>query len=639
MADERLDYTNIDQPYNSLMEKINGDMTAIKNGTGILGQSYFNIGTSVGNISDASQLSVDNELDQITSPSQIRGGTVSNGSFNNIWLTNWMKSTNYQAKARGFYIDGTRGYIECVNIYAKGGIIVGSIDIPDTTSANSFHTTSGGNSWWGASLAAGYAAAPAYILSTGVARFEDVFIGAVGRTGDALAGAINSTSQLVGDIYNGKLDTSSAVPQILMGFEFNSTNWAGAVKTGNLVWNASTGAYISGSGVAIYKGGILGAKQGIGVTFTITTAGDATFVGTVTASAGAIGGWLIGATQLSASTGEVGMSSAGSGATDIRFWAGGLNPAASPFRVQANGIVYCSNISVAGSSTYTGQTISDAYIGNLTCAKITSGTFTVGGTNQPSAITILASTMGNAKLTFENGSRIWEDSSARIGINSIGSPMYVYVNSTERIVIPSSGQTTIRDGVYSDGNFNVSYAVDHAARFAGIEVFFGQTGYDNMKIWATLDDMRYYTTANHEFYQGTTIKAIIDSNIWTAGDLMAAGSKPFVIDHPTDPTKLLKYYSHEGNEVLLRVRGRIKLVNGEAVVDLPVTWTLVTEVGTNQVIATSNEECEGVYAVVLNDTSIKLKELHSGGSNAEVSWECTAVRKGYLNAKNIEDKI
>jgi hypothetical protein len=119
---------------------------------------------------------------------------------------------------------------------------------------------------------------------------------------------------------------------------------------------------------------------------------------------------------------------------------------------------------------------------------------------------------------------------------------------------------------------------------------------------------------------------------------MAGGSKPFVIDHPTDSTKLLKYYAHEGNEVLLRTRGKATLVNGEVTVGLPETWTLVTESGTNKVSATPNDECKGVYAVVLSDTSIKIKELGSGASNIDVTWECTAVRKGYLAAKNIEDK-
>lgn len=56
-------------------------------------------------------------------------------------------------------------------------VSVDSLNIPDTTTANSFHVDTSGNVWWGANVADGYANANAYILSTGEAVFKNVSIG------------------------------------------------------------------------------------------------------------------------------------------------------------------------------------------------------------------------------------------------------------------------------------------------------------------------------------------------------------------------------------------------------------------------------------------------------------------------------
>jgi len=99
--------------------------------------------------------------------------------------------------------------------------------------------------------------------------------------------------------------------------------------------------------------------------------------------------------------------------------------------------------------------ITNAKISNISADKLTAGTFYVGYSGRPVAMYIAHGSSGDAKFWFEGGSRMWSDSSNRIGINSLGSPMYIYVDSSERIVIPSGGQVTMRGGVYCDGNLNV----------------------------------------------------------------------------------------------------------------------------------------------------------------------------------------
>lgn len=78
-----------------------------------------------------------------------------------------------------FSLGGASSYVKWdgSTLSVVGGVSISQLDIPNTTSANSFHTDTNGNSWWGTNLATGYATAPAYILNTGAAIFQNVAIG------------------------------------------------------------------------------------------------------------------------------------------------------------------------------------------------------------------------------------------------------------------------------------------------------------------------------------------------------------------------------------------------------------------------------------------------------------------------------
>lgn len=116
------------------------------------------------------------------------------------------------------------------------------------------------------------------------------FVGTISSksTDDIVAafGTGTNAQKIITDLVNARIDTSSK--NILSDFNFGSTNYAGAVKAGDITWNTTTGAITGGSGIAIYRNGIVGAKNG-SATFTITTAGDATFAGTLSAAAGTLG--------------------------------------------------------------------------------------------------------------------------------------------------------------------------------------------------------------------------------------------------------------------------------------------------------------------------------------------------------------
>lgn len=97
-----------------------------------------------------------------------------------------IQSTNFQTGVAGWHLDpdgnleanngNFRGDITGATGTFSGTVTVGSLNIPDSVTASSVHVDSSGNTWWGANVASGYAAAVAYILATGQALFTTVTI-------------------------------------------------------------------------------------------------------------------------------------------------------------------------------------------------------------------------------------------------------------------------------------------------------------------------------------------------------------------------------------------------------------------------------------------------------------------------------
>ena len=195
-------------------------------------------------------------------------------ALDNIVLDTFIRSTNYSPKTQGFYIDGRNGSMECMKLYVGGGGIVGgSLDVPDITSNNSFHVDALGNTWWGSNVLSGISGSKAAITSAGAATFKNITIDG---SGSGYASFISDT-----------LDTSSK--KILSDFDFGDIDYAGAVKAGDITWDTVTGAITGGSGIAVYRNGIVGSNNGI-ETFSIdATTGAATFAGTLMAPNGTLG--------------------------------------------------------------------------------------------------------------------------------------------------------------------------------------------------------------------------------------------------------------------------------------------------------------------------------------------------------------
>ncbi|MBI2069559.1 MAG: hypothetical protein HYT79_03075 [Elusimicrobia bacterium] len=124
----------------------------------------------------------------------------------------------------------------------------------------------------------------------------------------------------------------------------------------------------------------------------------------------------------------------------------------------------------------------------------------------------------------------------------------------------------------------------------------------------------------------------------TTGDITASGTKSFIQKHPNDPNKQILYYTLEGSESGTYYRGTGQLVNGEATIELPDHFGMVTSQSalmTAQV--TPLENCQGLYIVEKSPIRIVVKEIGGGTSSARFDYLVQGVRIGYENVPVIRD--
>lgn len=120
---------------------------------------------------------------------------------------------------------------------------------------------------------------------------------------------------------------------------------------------------------------------------------------------------------------------------------------------------------------------------------------------------------------------------------------------------------------------------------------------------------------------------------------MKTGTVSFIQDHPTDSTKQIVYISLEGPEAGTYIRGQGQLINGEAEIRLPDHFSLVTEPNSRLTAqVTPIDESNGLKAVYLSNSAIKVKELNNGQSNARFYYFVNGIRKGYVDFNPVQTK-
>jgi hypothetical protein len=225
---------------------------------------------------------------------KIESLNVSKLRAGSLRVDSYIQSTGFVSGTTGWKITGA-GDIEAASLTLTGGTIkYQKTGFTDATHAGYYIGSEG--IYFGA---ASDASKLKYTIADGT--FD--FIGTISsRSTVTIASTIDASGNILTDITNARLNSSAKT--ILSDFNFGSTDYAGAVKAGDITWNTTTGAITGGSGIAIYRGGIVGAAAGV-ATFTIDAAtGSASFLGSISSGSTITGSTVTGGTIQTATSGQ-----------------------------------------------------------------------------------------------------------------------------------------------------------------------------------------------------------------------------------------------------------------------------------------------------------------------------------------------
>jgi hypothetical protein len=120
-------------------------------------------------------------------------------------------------------------------------------------------------------------------------------------------------------------------------------------------------------------------------------------------------------------------------------------------------------------------------------------------------------------------------------------------------------------------------------------------------------------------------------------NLRALGTKSFVMQHPRDPQKEIVYSSLEGPEAGTYLRGTASLHNGEAVIEPPEHFSMVTsEEGLMTVQLTPIGQWLQLYIVEKSPHRIVVREAQ--GRDGQFDYLIQGVRRGYEGYQVIRQK-
>lgn len=134
-----------------------------------------------------------------------------------------------------------------------------------------------------------------------------------------------------------------------------------------------------------------------------------------------------------------------------------------------------------------------------------------------------------------------------------------------------------------------------------------------------------------------TQKLHVEGNVFINGSLTKTGGGEFVaMSDPNDAMREIVYASPIGAEVGTFIRGTAKLVNGEAVINLPEHFSLVTNDEGLTVQLTPRGEWFQLYLVKTSTKQIIVRE--ASGKSGQFDYLVQGVRKGFENHQVIRDK-
>lgn len=133
---------------------------------------------------------------------------------------------------------------------------------------------------------------------------------------------------------------------------------------------------------------------------------------------------------------------------------------------------------------------------------------------------------------------------------------------------------------------------------------------------------------------GLTVRS--DGNVYIDRDLVVFGHKKFAQPHPQDPQKVISYIALEGPEAGTYNRGTAQLVDGEAIIELPEHFGLITSEKDLSVMLTPIGKWLQLYVVEKSTKQILIREAQN--KTGSFDYLVQGIRKGHEDYQVISEK-
>ena len=415
MADPK-NYQTIEIPYNNLLER------ETSNPADTSAKSTVSENTNTQNSASAVTPGGTSTSGASSSNGSVESMPVkSDGAMGDLWIKNFIKSQNWKPKTVGFYIDGQTGYAEFSNVFVSGniqaltgligGFTIGATDLSATDGVNTTKISSGSTAF-----SAGPTNAPTItITKDGSINASSGTIAGWDIQSNLLRSVASSNSRRIElNKEKNRISIFDAVNEkVAMGYldglpkHDGTGNWGVGdygfwALAGDKLSIDGDGEYVNGDWIIQHDAAYLindalnrtivrlGTDSGEKGLFIYNTSGtklakytsDQIFIGeatkylrytvlggleiagSITATTGSIGGWVITANDIKDVAGIVGLSSTVTAGDDVRFWAGHATPSSAPFKVTEAGSLIATDATITGVINATSGTL-----GNITLAS------------------------------------------------------------------------------------------------------------------------------------------------------------------------------------------------------------------------------------------------------------------------------
>ena len=241
----------------------------------------------------------------------------------------------------------------------------------------------------------------------------------------------------------------------------------------------------------------------------------------------------------------------------------------------------------------------------------------VTGLNSGSGAGVYASSSGTGVFAIATGTDagVFATSTGGNGVHGVTSSKYAAVlgeNSGTGVGI--GGNSSAGVGTYGSSNLSVG-VYGESVGDDGIEGFTTAIGKSGVVGFGGAGNGVYGVAAAPGWA------------VYAEGNLGASGTKSFVEPHPTDASKEIRYASLEGREAGTYFRGSGHLVNGQAVIEVPEDFRIVTSEDGLTVVATPSGELAMIACVSKSLNRIVIR----GSADVDFDFIVSGMRKAFAD--------